>query len=371
MATNKTKDFRDMPAGASVTNTSAFLKSLVFLLLALVVAFLVFYPDEDPFYGSAGRNERLADDGGKGGSGRSAREELRSLSRSRSGAEPKDAAGSSNMNQNDITESSPLDTAPEPKVEGYEYRAASKGLITSNLSAEMQKAIQLIDSGKAEEAVVMLEAIIKAEPANEQAVVELAMVNLLDLKRPEAAIEWLERGAELNPQNRIVMTELVSLYSEQQQVDAGLAFLKDIAARQPNSPDVSYGIGQLLANEGRDSEAIPYLEKASASAEQKDRILSELGDAYSRQNNSERAAESYQRSIEIQQAELAAKMQQGLPVGFHEERLYNTKLDLARELYQLGQLARAAVLAEEVQARTPDDQSARALLAQIKKGNAP
>ena len=361
-------EYRDLPKGADVANTSGFLKSLVFLLAALSVAFLVFYPSKRQTWGDVDLATKST--------GKEASNDKRAQSRDRftkSGAAngSSDRVLSDSSSSGDLASASSLNTAHVPKTEGYEYRGSSPGTITSNLTAEMQKAVQLIDAGKPEEAVTILEAILKAEPKNEQALVELAMVNLLDLKRPEIAVQWLEKGAAINPENRIVMSELVNLYSETQQVEAGLAFLRDLAAQKPESSDIAYGLGQLLANEGRDSEAIPFLEKAAGTAEQKDRVLQELGDAYSRQSDSVRAAESYQRSIEIQGGDIAAKMQQGLPVGFAEERLNSTKLDLARELYQMGQVSKATALAEEVQARSPDGTSAKALLAQFKRVQRP
>lgn len=255
--------------------------------------------------------------------------------------------------------------AADAKHEGYEYRSSAQHP-ESAYSKEMEQAIKLIDSGRFEEAVSILEAIIKFEPRNEQALVELAMVQLLDLKKPDAAIQNLERAVDVNPSNRLVASELVSLYEEQGIPDAGINFLNEQIAKHPESAELSFGLGQMLVNQGRDAEAVQYLEKASRSDDQKDRVLQDLGDAYARLNAGDRAIDAYRRSIDYQEAQIRQKREQDLETTFPTERLNSTKMDLAREYYRQRQYEQAGAIASEVQSRSPDDQGAQALLTQIK-----
>jgi tetratricopeptide (TPR) repeat protein len=234
----------------------------------------------------------------------------------------------------------------------------------------VQRAIGLIDNGQIQEAVGVLEGILKKDPRNESALVELAMVNLLDLKQPEQALGYLQRVMDENPQNQVVLSELVSLYEEQGRLDEGLSFLMDVHAREPNSPDLSYGIGQMLTLQGRDSEAIAYLDKATQSPENAVRAYRDLAEAYSRSGESEHALDAYNKAITSQEKDIADKVAHGMPVSFAEERLNFTKLDKVRELIRMGDYDNAQGLIDEVDHAMPGDDSVMALQEQVNRKRA-
>ena len=184
---------------------------------------------------------------------------------------------------------------------------------------DIEAAINLIDSGKVDEAVRALEDILRKDPNNEAALVEMAMVNLLDLRQPGEAINYLQRVMEVNPSNRIVMSELVSLYEEEGRSEEGLAFLQEMQAASPEAGDIAYGIGQMLTLQGRDQEAIPHLEKAATNGDNKGRAYRDLADAYSRSGDSGRALTAFDESIKAQEMSLQEKKAQGLPATFAED----------------------------------------------------
>lgn len=237
--------------------------------------------------------------------------------------------------------------------------------------AEVQKAIDLIDKGNVNEAVAALEAIVKRDPGNETALVELAMINLLDLKQPEQAINYLQKVAEVNPKNQVVMSELVSLYEEENRLDEGLAFLGELHQKDPaNTPDIAYGIGEILTMSGRDGEAIPYLERATTSQENGVRAHRELADAYARAGEVDRAIGAYDKAIGAQEKEILDKQQRGLPVSFAVERLNYTKLDKAREHLRNGDTEKAQEIVDEVQGQMPNDEAVAAMQDSINRKRA-
>jgi MSHA biogenesis protein MshN len=238
---------------------------------------------------------------------------------------------------------------------------------------QIQKAINLIDAGNVTEAIAILEAVLKHDPRNEQALVELAMVYLLDLKQPEVATGYLQRVVDVNPQNQIVMSELVSLYEEQGKLDEGLAFLTEVHNRKPDSTELAYGIGQMMTLQGRDGEAISYLEKAAQEPENQVRALKDLGEAYSRTGDTEKAVDSFAKAIGNQEKEIADKQARGLPVQFDEERLNYTKMHMARELVHRGgpdDLDQAQQLLNDVKATMPTDEAVTSLQATLNRRKA-
>ena len=238
-----------------------------------------------------------------------------------------------------------------------------------NDDPRVERAIHLIDNGDVAAAVPLLESVLKDDPRNEQALVELGMVNLLDLKRPEQATSYLQRAMVVNPANEIVMSELVSLFEEQGRLGEGVDFFKSIQSGEA-SPAVAYGIGQLLTLAGRDDEAVDYLEKATKDEGKQVEALRDLGEAYARTGDSEKAVQSFSQAIDDQESEIQDKAARGLPVKFAEERLAYTKIDAARELVHLGELDQAQALLEEVRAFMPTDESVAELEKSISRDGA-
>jgi len=249
--------------------------------------------------------------------------------------------------------------------------APDTAVTTGPHEAELQRAISLIDGGRAEDAAAVLEGILKTDPTNEQALVELAMVNLLDFRKPEAAVGLLERALDVNPKNHVVIGELVSLYEEHGQPDAGIAFFGEMAGKHPEAPEVAWGMGQMLSSQGRDSDAITWLERASTStSDQRGRALSDLADAYSRTGQPDKAIDSYRKAIAAEEQVTRNKAEQGLPRSFGEERVSHLRMDLARELMMSGQLDRAQEILDDLRSRLPEDEGVTALLDQLKKQRA-
>jgi tetratricopeptide (TPR) repeat protein len=265
----------------------------------------------------------------------------------------------------EIVESGSDDTHPPAEIGPDGKMIVSESASGEAVDPEVQSAITLIDNGNVTEAIAKLEAILKKDPKNEQALVELAMVNLLDLKQPDQAIGYLQRVMEVNPRNQVVMSELVSLYEEEGRIEEGLNFLMDLQNQDQATPDLAYGIGQMLAMQGRDGEAIGYLEKATQAGDYQVRAYRDLAEAYNRSGDLNRALEAYDKAIGSQEREIADKTARGLPVTFAEERLNYTKMEKARALLNRDDLDGAQALMDEIMQAMPDDKSVMALQEQI------
>lgn len=224
----------------------------------------------------------------------------------------------------------------------------------------LRSAIALVDQGRTAEAVAALEALIAANPQHEQALVELAMLNLLDLGHKDKALELMRRVVVLNPKNQIVLSELVSLYDEDQRWDEGLSFLQGLDKEHQGSPELAYSMGTLLMNAGREADAIAHLERA-AEAPEAHRALRDLAEAYARSGASDKALETYNRTLQSLERDLADKRYKGLPTGYIEERIHYTKLDQVSELIRSGDFDRAQTLIDEAARANPADEGVMAL----------
>lgn len=238
---------------------------------------------------------------------------------------------------------------------------------------DVRRAMEMVDKGYIGEAVEVLDAVLRRDPRNEQALVELGMLQLLDLKQPEQAASILQRVVDVNPNNQIALAELVNLYEEQGHVEEGLAYLIEANNRHPGAPELAYGIGQLLSMQGRDTDAIPYLEKASQSPDASGRALRDLGAAYLNAGDSDKAIDAYGRAITAQERDLAQRQEQGQPVQYSAEHIAYTKIDKIRSLIQRGErgdLDEAQRLINDVRTTLPRDESVAAVEAALNRRRA-
>lgn len=331
-------------------NTAAargFLGSLVLLVVALVVFFVVLYPKKaDP---QPPVRQPVASD-------------LATEGR-RQAMRPAQQRSSLDW---DVEDEAPT----AGRVDAADKAGEPVQLADGEEDPDVQKAINLVDGGNVTDALTLLEGVLKRDPKNEQALVEMAMIQLLDLKQPEQAVGYLQRVMEVNPENLVVMTELVSLYEEQGRVDEGLNFLMGVQASHPSSPELSHGVGQMLTLAGRDQEAIAYYEKATQSADYHVRAQRDLAEAYSRTGEPEKAIDSYSKAIASQEQEISDRAGRGLPVHGAEERLAYTKMDMARELIRTGDVERAQTILDEISSIMPGDEKITALQDSINRKRA-
>ncbi len=327
----------------------ASLGALVAVLLGFFV--LMFSGQSDRVVTLAGLEDRH----GKGSEKLGHPSESQRLAESASGADPSSAATSSMGGPQGYRFDSPegdyQKTSPITRV-----GSSTDGPIPTPVDdPQVQKAIALVDQGKVADAMKVLDEVLAKDPRNEQALVEMAMIHLLDLKQPDSAMGYMQKVVEINPTNQIVLNELVSLYSEQGRVDDGLNYLMDLAEKKPGSSDLSYSIGQMMSLSGREQDAIPYMEKAAQSPLHQTRAFRDLGETYSHMGDVDKSLEFYDKAIASQEREISERNAAGTPVTYAAERLVYIKSDKIRVLMQKGDWEAAQSILSEVKSQMPND----------------
>ncbi len=235
---------------------------------------------------------------------------------------------------------------------------------------KVQKAIELVDQGRVAEATKLLDDVLARDPKNEQALVEMAMINLLDLKQPDMALGYMQKVVEVNPTNQIVLNELVSIYQDQGRVDEGLNYLMDLSEKKPGSSDLTYSIGQLMTLSGREQDAIPFIEKAAQSPVHQTRAYRDLAETYSHLGDPEKSVEYYDKAIASQEKEISERTAAGTPITYAAERLGYMKTDKARALLQKNDIEGAQAILIEVRGQLPNDPNVAQLLEAIRSRKA-
>lgn len=206
----------------------------------------------------------------------------------------------------------------------------------------------LVDGGQWQEAEEKLLKLLSKNPEDEEILLELAMIQIIDNKDPDAAKPYLERALAVNVQNETVLGELISIYEETESLGEGIEFLKSLAAEGQTSGPLSFGIGTSLLNVGRAEEAIDYLERASEQGGvQAGLVTEDLADAYL-------AA----RRIEDANALFTDLIEQG---ATHED-LKGFTLKIAFAHLENGDRGRAEEVLESWLKRHPDDLTAKNIL---------
>ncbi len=199
----------------------------------------------------------------------------------------------------------------------------------------IKNAQALIDSGLINEGSAMLEKLIEQDPTDTQALMEMAMVFTLDLKDPQKARQILERILDVNPQHRAALNELELLYRELDAVDDGLALLELKSQQYPDSLEIQYVYGRMLSSTDP-AAAIPWLQRATFIADQKEQALDQLASAALRAGQISLAINSWTEALTLAENELErAKASGESGLDYLEDKIAATKTELARAKEQL------------------------------------
>ncbi len=246
-------------------------------------------------------------------------------------------------------------------VEGASYSPASGGGGASgeeiSLGAKpgsseakqlLKEAMSFVDKGEPYKAMTLLEKILADDPKNEQALIELGMIHLIDLQDTQAALPLMERAFQVNSDNKVVLSELMGIYDETGQSEAGLAYLQGLYDEKPENATVAMGIGQMLKEQNRPHEAIPFWEKVAENpqGDQGDIAHSELGELYQKTGQLDKSLSSFQQA--------ASSLQQKYDNGFfaHDdemgrEELVNAQLNVVKVLISQGRQREAQEIIDD------------------------
>jgi tetratricopeptide (TPR) repeat protein len=219
-------------AGKHTKNQSDFLRSALILGILLVLAAGILF-----FMRSQGRQDSLLD-------------------------KPSETV----LNEAPPKKRTRVDVLPSIPLEASSSKTSASPAPTGQAVAkdgtELQRAMQLIDAGQWREAESILLEILQKDPRDEGALVEMAMLLLIDKHDSRAAQPYLERALEVNPDNEAAVQELLGVYEETRNWEQGLAFLRSMQGDPRKTGYIDYGIGSALMSMGRPAEAVSSLQKA-------------------------------------------------------------------------------------------------------------
>ena len=209
-----------------------------------------------------------------------------------------------------------VDKSPEPVASAPRYRPmpqvkkpetpAKAAVEPLDIDDYMGKAIEMVDSGNWQEAEKVLLALLAEDPENEAALVELAMIYLLDKKDPAMALPIVKRALVLNTNNGAMVSELMGIYEEQNNLQEATSYLMKLADEQSSSGALEYGIAQSLIRTGESDKALEYLERSldTRVGFERDDALEQMGDLYYETGQKERAMESWKETLDRQKRHL-------------------------------------------------------------------
>ncbi|MEI8027360.1 MAG: tetratricopeptide repeat protein [Pseudomonadota bacterium] len=227
-----------------------------------------------------------------------------------------------------------------------------------------KEAMAFIEAGDYQSAKERLEAIIKDNPDHLKALTELGMVYLIDLRQPDMALPLFEKVISADPSNQLVVNELIGVYEELGRQEEGVGFLQGLMEKNPENSAVSLGLGQIFLGQNRTGDAIPYLEKSIQYGTQPDYVYMDLGDAYSKQGQREKAIDVYRQAVDMADRRLVeSSSDQGLK-QINEDMLQRNLLNYARELGNFGRYDEATQALQRIIQQSPNHQGA---LAEMKR----
>ena len=195
------------------------------------------------------------------------------------------------------TSASPEPVAEKGQTEQPQAAAAVVG--DPQIANKLAEAVARVDQNDIRGAEPLLLDVLKADPNNEKALTEIAMIKLIDEHNPTEAMGYFERAVTVNPANEGVMEELINVYKDAGRLDQGIDFLKKLSSNNPDSITLQRGVARTLVESNRFEEAIPYLRKTATASKDTESgaAYEELGDVYVEAGNLEGALDSYRESL--------------------------------------------------------------------------
>lgn len=211
---------------------------------------------------------------------------------------------------------SPIESAHAHLVAGRLNESEATCLDVLRQAAEHPQALFLLGlvrfrSGRAEEAVRLLERAVRAAPDFTAAHNELGII-LITLGRRLEAIATLHRAAELEPGNAEVQVNLGNAYHSQGELDTAEGIYREALRLDPNHVRGHVSLGNLLYQVHRTPEALEIFARAAALAPGNSGAHHFLGKALRDVGRVDEALASFQRAIALDAANAEAHEDLGL-----------------------------------------------------------
>lgn len=128
-------------------------------------------------------------------------------------------------------------------------------------ASSMQQAVAALKAGKTEEAQKALQAALRANPKQIEALMGLAELSY-KARKDSDTLKWLQQAERVDPQRADVQLALGRFYLErQQQADKGEAALRKAISLDPKLVPARLSLAQSLSGRGAHAEALPVLQE--------------------------------------------------------------------------------------------------------------
>lgn len=218
-------------------------------------------------------------------------------------------------------------------------------------SPNLLHAMELVDRGQWNEAEPLLMLEVQRDPKNVAALLELAMINILDKNDHKSAIPFLEEALRLDLKNESARNELLNSYDETQDFARGM---KEVAS-WPDTDETRTiklsALGHLQASAGDSLGAIENFKKAQEGGDESYQTTSDLAEAYAAQGRGPEANNQYEKIISSE--------------GSRPEQIRQAKIELAKNHAAMRNYQAAYDLLEGLINNNPKDKYVTSVLNQI------
>lgn len=206
----------------------------------------------------------------------------------------------------------------------------------------VQRAMQLVDNGQWQEAEQVLASELARDPQNVQALLELAMINIIDKHDPQSARPFLERALQVNPDNEAVVQELMGVYEQSQNWGQAYQFFNGLPTTGGQGDAyIDYGKGSALLSMGRPQEAAESLQRA-------------IDSGYRDYSARESLATAYESSGRLDDA--IGEYEQIVNAGtYRPEQVRIARIRMANTYINKGEYQSARGILEGMQSQDPKD----------------
>lgn len=149
---------------------------------------------------------------------------------------------------------------------------------------------------------------------------------LFQIKNYEKASEILEKAVELNPDNTAAHVSLALSYQELEKNDLALAQYDVVFKQEPNLHSIRFDYANLLADLGRDNDAIASYNMYIQNYPKDARAYQNLGIVYKRLNNIDLAIANFEKSLQLQGDKKNIDLIEDLAECCHIKKDYNNAL---------------------------------------------
>lgn len=247
----------------------------------------------------------------------------------------------------------------------------------------LEDAYVLMDTGKVEEAIPLLQILVAAVPAYELAEVALGDAYFKLERYDEASAIYLDL-LRRNPENALAMFHLGDVRQAQGQLNEAVQLYEAALIHEPDSPQLHYNLARTLILQGADDEAVSHLKLALEYDPGYVFAHIELGSAAARAGRLAEALAHFETALEYQEdsvfahmnaAGILARMGRHSEVVRHLSRAAEINPEDAEIQFQLGTYlashgdpAKAVIHLKESLRLQPDREAARELIKQLQRG---